>query len=197
MPKTQVQQIYELSCGAACLLCAAIELDSTPVAGGDSKWDFFVNEGHSLDGPRVQWQQLIYGLCKAPGGYSMPSGVVQTAQLLGMNASVLLAGTNTTGALKWEYPEEIKKCLGSIEATKSTKNLQLRPNERVMHCMRFAGANLHWVLQRADDTYMDPADGTDRTDRKAMKKTGQSTTVLKAKVTFSYHGTGLAVKVWK
>ena len=54
--------------------------------------------------------------------------------------------------------------------------------------MRFAGANLNWVLQRDDNTYMEPADCTDRTDRKVMKKTGQLTTVLKAKVTSAITG---------
>jgi hypothetical protein len=196
MPKTQVKQLYDLSCGAACLLCAGIELNATPLAGGGDKWDFFVREGTGLDDARGQWQQLIYANCKANSGYSMPSGVLQTANLLGMNASVILSGTNTAGALKWKYPEEIKKCLANIEKAHDTKTVHLGPNERLMHCMRMAGAALHWVLQRDDNSYMDPADGSDHTDRNALKKSGQTATLWKTKVGFEYHGTGLAVRLW-
>jgi hypothetical protein len=71
-----------------------------------------------------------------------------------------------------------------------------------MHCVAIGKTGaVHWVMQRPDNTYMDPAGGAapmsivggggDRTTRAALKASGQRALGM----TLEYHGTGLAIRL--
>lgn len=122
----------------------------------------------------------------------MPSGVVEAAGYLGMTGTVIIANTYSADVLKWQYPNEIANCLPFTNNSTSSHigDVTLAANERAMHCLRIGpGLSVHWILQRHDNTYMDPAGGKERVDRNHIKSKGQ--------LIFSYHGTGLAIKLSK
>jgi len=198
-----VGQTSAMSCGAACLLCAAIELQSVPAvpAGAvNNPLSILIASGTALAISNA-WLAAIYGVSGAgEAGYSLPSGILEAARYLGMTASVIMAQTKTVSFLQKAYPHEVARCLPSTipVASPNLGDLTLTQTQRALHCVRIGPTHaVHWVMQRPDNSYMDPAGGTvqlniaqgggDRADRATLKSTGQSA--------FSYHGTGLAVKV--
>lgn len=195
-----ITQYTGLSCGAACLLAAALELDSDPDNTGlppTGKLSILISnraKPSTAQAPwLIEWQRGIYQVSGAgQAGYSLPSGVVEAARYMGMTGTVVLAKTFTAGVLKWQYPHEIATCLPFTENSTSSDigDMALAANERAMHCVRIGPAlGVHWILQRPDDTYMDPAGGKERANRGKIKSKGQSI--------FSYHGTGLAIRLSK
>lgn len=205
MPHFVVGQISQLSCGAACLLCAALELNAVPAAGDlDHGTQLYglINGGTAL-AANDQWLQAIYDISgEGQQGLSMPSGVVKAAGYLGLTGTVIKAKTWTVSLLQKVYPHEIARCLPFTEQrrTGSLGNLTLAANERAIHCVRISKTVLtHWVLQRDDNSYMDPAGGpvafdanqggVERDSRATIKRVGQNDG--------GYSGTGLAVKLVK
>jgi hypothetical protein len=208
VPNFVVGQTSALSCGAACLLCAALELQTVPVvpagAPAGSALALLIASGTPLAVSNA-WLTAIYNISGAgAAGYSLPSGIIDAARYLGLTATVIMAQTKTMNFLQKQYPHEIAACLpNTIPVASSTLgDLQLAGNQRAMHCVRI-GTTLavHWVMQRDDGTYMDPAGGLvaldiaqgggDRADRTTLKSLGQSVLC----VTVAYHGTGLAVRL--
>ena len=210
-----VGQTTTLNCGAACLLCAAIELNRNPILGNapvGSKIEALGQAGVPF-GISNAWLDAIYDISGAgQAGYSLPSGIIAAARLLGMTPTVIMANTNTVNFLQRQYPHEIAACRNETERRDSANlgDLTLGAGERAMHCVRIGMTPaVHWVLQRDDNTYMDPAGGAtplnitqgggDRTGRANMKATGQSVDVsmccISTTLTVTYHGTGLAIKL--
>jgi len=193
-----IAQYTGLSCGAACLLCAAIELRATPNTAAlpaTHALRILSNTGTGLPLATLAWQTAIYDISGAGrAGYSLPSGVVAAATHLGMTGRVIIAQTDTADLLKAVYPHEIAKCLPFTDnrATSNLGDIALGPTERAMHCVRIGPSPaFHWILQRDDNTYMDPAGGIQYADRATAKAGGQS--IFSCHV--DYHGTGLAVKL--
>ena len=207
VPNFVVGQTSALSCGAACLLCTALELQSTPTVVGlpaTTPLALLIASGVPLSVSNA-WLAAIYQVSGAgAAGYSLPSGIITAAQYLGLRATVIMAQTKTMSYLQSKYPHEIATCLpNTIPVAASTLgDLRLDPNQRALHCVRIGQTPaVHWVLQRSDNSYMDPAGGAvpldvaqgggDRTNRTTLKSTGQP--LLCA--TMAYHGTGLAIRV--
>ncbi len=206
-----VGQTSSLSCGAACLLCAALELKSVPTVGDmkpDKKLHILISSGTPFENT-PNWQAAIYEI--TAGGtaeYSLPSAVIQAAGYLGMKAKVITAQTKTVDFLQWKYPHEMQKCQENMEtvAKSNLGDLTLTNTQRALHCVRIGQTPaVHWVLQRDDNSYMDPAGGAepldhkkgggDRPDRATLKSAGQSIDLSCAKLPIAYHGTGLAVRL--
>lgn len=198
MPPTIVGQTSAMNCGAACLLCAAIELNATPDPA-------LANKVRRPLGVDQFWLKAIYNISGGGGdGYSMPSGVVTAARQLGMGAQVIAANTKSVKMLEQKYPHEMAKIVNDLVRVSNNNlgDVTLKANERAMHCVRIGNVlpAVHWVLQRDDNSYMDPAGGTSPldinqggatlADRRTLKATGQS-----AFLANSYHGTGLAIKL--
>jgi hypothetical protein len=177
-------------------LCAAIELNAHPDPALAAK----VNRPFGVD---QFWLKAIYNISGGGGdGYSMPSGVIAAARQLGMNAQVIAAATKSVSLLEQHYPHEMAKIVNDLVrvSNKHLGDVALIPNERAMHCVRIGDVTpaVHWVLQRNDNSYMDPAGGASPMDiiqggatvqdRTTLKATGQRTFLAN-----SYHGTGLAV----
>jgi hypothetical protein len=207
VPNYIVGQTSALSCGAACLLCTALELQSTPTVAGlaaTTPLALLISSGAALAASNA-WLAAIYDISgAAAAGYSLPSGIIAAAQYLGLNATVIMAQTNTMSFLQKQYPHEIAACRPNTIPVAAARlgDLRLAQNQRAMHCVRIGQTTaVHWVLQRNDNSYMDPAGGPvaldiarggdDRTDRTTLKATGQP--VLG--VTLAYHGTGLAIRL--
>ena len=207
MPNFVVGQTSALSCGAACLLSAALELQSTPTAAAlppTNPLALLILSGTPLAVSNA-WLTAIYQV--SGGGnadYSLPSGVINAARCLGLNATVIMAQTKTMGFLQKKYPHEIAACSANTipVATATLGDLTLTQNQRAMHCVRIGQTPaVHWVLQRDDNSYMDPAGGPvaldiaqgggDRNDRMTLKSMGQSA----LGVPLAYHGTGLAIRL--
>jgi hypothetical protein len=206
-----VGQTSSLSCGAACLLCAALELKSVPAVGNmkpGKKLYILIKSGTPLENTPA-WQAAIYEITAGGGAeYSLPSAVIEAAGYLGMKAKMITAKTKTVDFLQWKYPHEMEKCLANIEtvAKSNLGDLALTNTQRALHCVRIGQTPaVHWVLQRDDNSYMDPAGGAepldfkkgggDRTDRATMKSAGQSIDLSCTKLPMAYHGTGLAVRL--
>jgi hypothetical protein len=106
-----VVQNRPLNCGAACLLCAARELRSSPLGSlqlpDGSKLSVLVAQGRDFAGSNEPWMDAIYEISGAgKNGYSLPSGIVRAAELLGMTATVLKDTTTTVQALQLLFPGE-------------------------------------------------------------------------------------------
>jgi hypothetical protein len=114
------------------------------------------------------------------------------------------AQTKTMGFLEKKYPDEIERCRPDTVPVGASNlgDLKLAQNQRALHCVRIGQtAAVHWVMQRDDNTYMDPAGGAvplditqgggDSPDRTTLKSTGQTA----LGITLAYHGTGLAIRI--
>jgi cysteine protease IpaJ len=168
------KQYYANSCGAACLLCAALELGHTNFAAigncsaGTLANDhvsearlYYVSSGAAAAGlPTV-------GLAKR--GYSMPSNLIAAAQHIGFtNATVYMRSTLSKTLLKAFYASEVQACLNMANVNvvegsnaKFSHRPALGQNEYKLVIVEPVMVCLHYVLHRPDGSYMDPASGND------------------------------------
>jgi len=205
MPVVNYQQNQQMSCAAACLCAAALELGKAPAVPAfifsppPAYYNQFVaalNNRHlPFTVPNIgTWEIGIYDISSQDQQWnqeSRPQGIVEAAICLGMAPEVRIADRTKLGRrhpLDYPYEEAACNALALNAGTPQVLHLNrthmgeinLMPNQRAMHCVR-NGINRHWVLQRPDNTYMDPADGLTHNSRAALKTTGP------------YHGTGLAI----
>ncbi|HEX8613838.1 MAG TPA: hypothetical protein VF800_21390 [Telluria sp.] len=197
----EYEQSYNNSCGAAALLCAAyeLELDHIPQNGDYSLWEhdsiplalttacedrlYQVTSDNPSDENPASW------------GYSMPSGIVKCARMLGLAARVIAEPTWTVRALKFQYPEEINK-LHQIAALKEPlyrcffgNHSRIQPHGderelRVLLSWQWATlGQMHYVMIRPDGSVMEPGEGLPFAN------------VRVAKTEVQKHGTGLSVFV--
>lgn len=151
MPNHTMQQFTALSCGAACLLVAAVELGVTVMPD---------DPPHLLKQPLVlsnACEQAIYRLTAAgQGGYSMPDGVALAARKLGLEVSVHMSGYLVPRLLEWKYPH-VRTALGRLNVDIRSGTPVLDEHQRMLVAVGIGLLGLHWVLYRPDATYMDPA----------------------------------------
>ncbi|WP_206429726.1 hypothetical protein [Pseudomonas chlororaphis] len=95
-------------------------------------------------------------------GYSMPDGIVTAGRLLGLKMTVEENPNIFSKALSWFYPEAKSRLSGMGCAVVHGPNA-LEPGQAKIEAMvvTFVGlpVGLHWVVQRSDGSYMDPATG--------------------------------------
>ena len=77
-----------------------------------------------------------------------------------MTAAIITAQTKSIKFLEKSYPHEMAACLPHIIPIAQTTlgDLTLTTHQRALQCVRIAHG-VHWVMQRDDGTYMDPAGG--------------------------------------
>jgi hypothetical protein len=216
MLSVNYHQNQALSCAAACLCTAALELGRVPVlpafvnppvhpAGPVHIPTYYNLFRAALNNPALfpltpanlgTWEMAIYDISSHgqawPAEGSRPQGIVKAAICLGMTPEVRIANLTALGTQHpLRYPGEEAAC-NAVANNANTPHvlrenrthmgeINLLANQRAMHCMRNNGGTLHWVLQRSDNSYMDPAHGISGNSRAGLKTMGQ------------YQGTGLAI----
>ncbi|MEG0281449.1 MAG: hypothetical protein RR510_17245 [Morganella sp. (in: enterobacteria)] len=165
------------SCGAASLLCAAIELgvNKMPVFKG-SLSDITGNDALELN--NICESDLYQLTCSnhnplthssdiSQAGYSMPENIVTAARICGLNTHVVEDNIFFSKALSFIYPH-VKEVLNGIGCEIRHADIPLNLNQRKLEAVAvsFAGipVGLHWVLCRPDGSYMDPGTGKNSPD---------------------------------
>ncbi|AOB33011.1 hypothetical protein AKI39_23080 [Bordetella sp. H567] len=170
------KQFYDNSCGAATLLCAAGELGITHLPHIPNT----MLMGQELQSNNTCESAIYYMTCGASlgptpffnlekGGYSFPHNIVFAGRMLGLDAEVYMENACTSGLLKALYPRCEQLCAQSGVLVKYRKRPALLESQRalkIMGVMKLLG--LHYVMERPNGTYMDPADGRNFPDLKAM-----------------------------
>ncbi|CAI8982295.1 hypothetical protein [Pseudomonas zeae] len=163
------KQVYENSCGAACLLCVAKELgvEKIPVFLG-SESEKLGSESLELDSRcesdlyKITSGSTTQRLQNEIAGYSMPDGIVTAGRLLGLEMSVEEVPGLFSKALNWFYPEA-KSRLASIGCVIAHGPQRFEGDQIKIEAMAVVDValpvGLHWVVKRSDGTYMDPSTG--------------------------------------
>lgn len=165
------EQRYPNSCGAAALLCIAKEL-------GVARMSAYKGVDDKLSGGRLQLDQAcergIYwitsGMAERGGrmadvegaGYSMPHDLLLAGKLLGLDMDVYEAPGILSKVLDLGYSDIRKELSSRTEIKRCASKLQKDEAELKLLVAWSTSASpvgLHWVVHRADGTYMDPATG--------------------------------------
>lgn len=152
MANLTFKQFSGLSCGAACLLVAAKELGVQRFPG---------NGFGAFSGQEIQLsngcEREIYRItAKGQEAYSMPQGIAEAAQMMGLDVEVSMSGCMVPKALEWKYPV-VRDALEDLGIEIGSGAPTLEENERMLVAVGVGVLGLHWVLYRPDKTYMDPA----------------------------------------
>lgn len=197
------KQTYNNSCGAASLMCAAIELKKTKIPGKmeDSIHPLWIAP-HDIKEPNgdKQSETMIYAITSgdkgAPGntsGYSLPSRIGKVAALLGIHSIAFVPTTLTGSLLLYFYNTEKLDAQKEGMLLKREQAPVLKEGQFLLKVLRIGAADswvpasgLHYVLERSDKTVMDPSAGQNFPDLnhciEAFKKGG-----------VFYEDTGLAI----
>lgn len=169
---TQYRQTFPNSCGAASLMCAAVELGTTAVPQ-DTTVHAMWFAAQPMASPNLACENLIYavtsgatGFATAASGYSLPSRIGKAARALGLTTIAFVPTSIIGTALLALYgTEELDaKSVGTLTVRKAAP----LPTEgqRLLKVMRVGDATsklpatgLHYVMLRPDGTVMDPANG--------------------------------------
>jgi hypothetical protein len=196
------RQSYANSCGASCLLCAALELGVVQVPHNavyphwavgpnplvnsvfcETQLYEVTGENGRAGGPPANW------------GYSLPSGVVECARLLGLHAWAVAHRTWSVRGLKMGYRQELNRlvrmgALAQVGGSWWRRNRSVTApvaHQRELKILvgrdRANFGGLHYVMVRPNGTVMEPGAGADQA------------TIAHAKAATNMHGTGLSVYV--
>lgn len=161
------QQFTGLSCGAASLLVAAVELgvQAFPAEG------FRAMSGRPLVLSNSCEREIYNLTANGAEDYSMPHDLARVAQLLGMGVDVYLSGCLIPRYLEWQYPH-VRTGLDRLGIDIGNGAPTLNENERMLMAVGIGILGLHWVLYRPDTTYMDPAYSQNYTSLYSMGQLG-------------------------
>lgn len=192
MPAAKKKQAFGFSCGAASLLCAAVELDANALPGGLSATDALRTNMCEVELYKITSGAITGGVVKpfdpTKAGYSYPHNVALAARSLGLNVTIYMDGF-VASALSVAYPQCEEQCIRAGFPVIHGPPPALAANRRALIVVTTFLIGLHYVMERPGGGYMDPNDGADFTDFKAMNmlskaygKTG-ITLVLEKEVT--------------
>jgi hypothetical protein len=169
-------QHYNLSCGAACLLAAALELGITTLPRiRRLPYSLWHNPPIPLVANDVNCEARIYqvttqsivGDLPQNWDISLPSNIVKCTRHLALQALVIAYDTFTVSMLKKRYPNEMPT-LRSLNALReeSAGHSAFKPNPRqrelkvlIHRALRQSNVSMHYVMVRNNGTVMDPAGG--------------------------------------
>lgn len=162
------------SCGAASLLCAAIELgvDKMPVFTSDTARNDSLKLNNICESGLYQMtcgnhNPLKHCTDLSQAGYSMPENIVTAARILGLETYVVEDNSFFSKALSFIYPH-VKEMLGGIGCEIIQTDNPLSENQRKLEAVAVSVAGipvgLHWVMCRPDGSYMDPGTGKNSPD---------------------------------
>jgi hypothetical protein len=165
-------QVYTNSCGAAALLCAAVELGHTePPSGLPNSRLGQLSELRVDDNSEIALYQITSGATtgrnatKEVGsntGYSYPQNVIFAARMLNLSAAIHVVPKLITPLVKAFHQDAVGQCNASGIQINELSNLPtLGTTQRRLRIVVPYGAGLHYVLERPDGTFMDPATGQD------------------------------------
>ncbi|MBD8150582.1 hypothetical protein IFT37_13600 [Pseudomonas fluorescens] len=175
------KQVFPNSCGAAALLCAAKELgiNKIPVLSGSMSEHLGVDTLELDNRCESDLYRITSGCTTVrqgqsnlqQAGYSMPDNIVIAGRLLGLDMRMEKSpGLFSTG-LNWLYPE-IENNLKGIGCPIDLPGPALGSNEVKLEAMAVSciglPIGLHWVVSRADGSYMDPATGENQKNFSAL-----------------------------
>jgi len=163
------KQTYDNSCGAAGLLCVALELGvrTLPQIHGSLCTGQILEPNRGCETALYQITSGAMAAGLGPGGaglvkagYSLPHNVVVCARHMGLEGRVYLQRGVYSVVLELLYASCIRQCEEfGIEIVRSAPPA-LRPFQRelvIVGVLKVAA--LHYVMHRPDGTFMDPLDG--------------------------------------
>ncbi|HSW05814.1 hypothetical protein [Aquabacterium sp.] len=176
-------QTYTNSCGAASLLCAAVELGVVQFPDGLAL-TANVNSENRIYGQIGEGKP---GTALADRGYSMPGRIAAMARALGLGAEIYMPPGAYATLLSTFYASAVTQARGAgfaiIEHPTPPVVGDGYRDIKVMAVMKVVG--LHYVLNRPNGSYMDPGDGLE-----APNFEGINNSWLK-----SYADTGILIRV--
>lgn len=196
------QQTFTNSCGAATLLCAALELNvlTIPQSNIHPLWI----GAHNIVQPNGDQQSeiMLYavtsGATGAPNnnsGYSLPSRIAAAARELGLTTIAYVPQSILGGLLLFLYGNEQIDAQNAGMLLKREAAPTLLGTQRLLKVLRVGDASswlpatgLHYVMQRPDLSIMDPAVGQNFPDLDLCIQSHQ------ANGTF-YQDTGVAILI--
>lgn len=185
-------QHFNMSCGAASLLTAAVELgvDTLPelkslppvpawgLNKASEQWIYRISSG-ATTGPL----QAVTSKNIAAQGYSMPHNLMVAARLLGLDGTFYRGNTLTGRLVFMAYPEAANRAKGSGVGVRNGAAPPLQPHQRDLCIVITKDKQLHWVVKRPDGSFMDPGDGTDYVSKTSMR------------ASTGYHDTGMHLRI--
>lgn len=158
------------SCGAACLMCAALELGVTR-APARPDWGALWRERAPLacdEATELRLYSVTAGgagrVPNAGSGHSLPSYICEAAMALGLTSSVYLANGLLETALELLFRSEIARAEALGLHVQQGPPPHPTPGTRLLRVIRngpsrwfLPAVALHWVMQRPDASIMDPA----------------------------------------
>lgn len=170
MPNYSFRQRLPASCGAACLMCAGMELGAHTMEANPN-WGLLwaAQAALACDAPT---EQRIYSVANggsgAPphpqSGYSLPSYIYEAAHAIGLDASAFVAESMVGSALRLLYGSEMTRAEGLGMVVHRQPPRKPTQNERLMRVVRngpdswyMPAIALHWILERPDGSIMEPA----------------------------------------
>ncbi len=202
---TTFEQTYPNSCGAATLLCAAIDLGITELPAAPNIHPLWVGGCQLNNGPTKQAETMIYALTSgtkgAPSnasGYSIPSNIAKACQALGISATAYVPQGLVANFLLLAYPNELANAQANnmdIVRTAPPRPIGTQILLRIVRVGedKLIGINtgLHYVLERPNGWIMDPAIGWEHTSFKQLQTYHQKM----KKVSYIDSGIGIMLSV--
>ena len=196
------RQTFPNSCGAASLMCAAIEIGVPAIPANPAIHPLWVG-GHLMpalgDRPsEIMIYAVTSGVPGAPNndtGYSLPSKIGKAARALGLSTIAFVPKSITGAILLFLYGNEVldAQSVGML-VTRKEAPLPVG-NQRLLKILRVGDAagwlpatGLHYVMMRPDMSIMDPAVGQD------FPNLDMAIQAHRANGTF-YQDTGLAILI--
>jgi len=161
MPDQSLQQSNAYSCGAAALLCAAMELGVQKLPGQpfDLKCDTNCEQQlYKLTASTDAYGKPVTFTGFSNLGYSYPHEVAKTAQKLGLNVQIYSSGV-IADVLSYCYPTVINLCKEAGFTIYQGEPPALNENQRSLKIVTTWIVGLHYVMKRPDGSYMDSNGG--------------------------------------
>lgn len=193
-------QDFSNSCGACALLVTAKELGiqqmsdipSSEKSMQSNQGVLVLNKLSEEDIYRVtSGSTETTDLDKA--GYSMPSGIVKAAKLLGLQTKVTKDESRLSKVIENRYPDEetkLKSMGNEPQLASDADKGHYRLEVMIYVDQNEPTEELHWVVKRPDGSYMNPGTGKNANDSNQLNEH------LKSSGT-SLMYTGISVIVWK
>jgi cysteine protease IpaJ len=152
-PNATMMQGYPMSCGAATLVSASMELGRTEFQGTPLDDRF----KHPCEGRVYASTSGVSDASKA--GYSYPAGIIKTAREMGLEGHVHMVPGFKTGALETFFPGAVNQVNDMGAKVDKGPEVPLHDNQRRLRVLTTQGIGLHYVMERPNGSVMDPATG--------------------------------------
>lgn len=167
-------QCFSNSCGAASLLCAAIELDVKQIPARPALQNLWnVESTITLPNGDYESERKIYAVTSGIArtavpdidtGYSLPSNIARAVKALGLDATAYVPYNLSGILLRFLYGDEIVNSINAGMPVIYAYAPPLIENQRLLKVFRVGDAafwkpatGLHYVMQRPNNSLMDPA----------------------------------------